>query len=144
MTRLAVGDGGPYYPHRQMCGAAQGFVWPPPHLAAKTVTMAASARGPTGCPPPLPTNRPTGMVQACVGHFVTPLKCTYDKYDWRVTSQKPHNKHKSPNKHDHHGGEAARPSSGVDLMNPCRLNGGRPCACFFQCRCRSDLIDSIK
>ena len=26
----------------------------------------------------LPT---TGMVQAWVGHFVTPLKCTYDKYD---------------------------------------------------------------
>ena len=31
-----------------------------------------------------------GMVQAWVGHFVTPLKCTYDEYDWRVMSQKPH------------------------------------------------------
>jgi len=26
-----------------------------------------------------------GMVQAWVAHFVTPLKCTYDTYDWRVT-----------------------------------------------------------
>ena len=40
-----------------------------------------------------------------------------------------HKKHKSPNKHDHHGrGEAARPSSGVDLMSPCRWRGGRPSA----------------
>ncbi len=52
------------------------------------------------------------------------------------TSQKPHKKHKSPNKHDHHGGEAVR---GVDLMSPCCLRGGRPCAYLFQCRCRSDL-----
>ena len=70
------------------------------------------------------------MVQAWVAHFVTPLKCTYDKYDWRVTSQKPIKKHKSRNKHDHHGGEAARPSSGVDLMNQCCLRGERPCAFF--------------
>ena len=75
-----------------------------------------------------------GMVQAWVAHFVTPLKCMYGKYDWQVMSQKPYKKHKSPSKHDHHGGEAARPSSGVDLMNPCRLRGGRPCACSFQCR----------
>ena len=73
------------------------------------------------------------MVKAWVAHFVTPLKCMYDKYDWRVTSQKPHKKHKSPNKHNHHGGEAARPSSGVDLMNPCRLWSGWPWACLFQC-----------
>ena len=32
------------------------------------------------------------MVQAWVGHFLTPLKCTYNEYDWRVTSQKPHKK----------------------------------------------------
>ena len=32
----------------------------------------------------------TGMVQAWVAHFVTPLKCTYDKYDWQVMSQKLH------------------------------------------------------
>ena len=82
------------------------------------------------------------MVQACMGHFVTPLKCTYDKYDWQFMSQKPHKKHKSPNKHDH-GGEATHPSNDVDLMNPCRLRGGRPCTCLFQCRHRSDLIDSI-
>ena len=35
------------------------------------------------------------------------------------------------------------PSSGVDLMNPCRLRGGWPCACLFQCRHQSDLIDSL-
>jgi len=64
------------------------------------------------------------MVQAWVGHFVTPLKCTYDKCDWQVTSQKPHKEHKSPNKNHHHGGGATRPSSGVDLMNPHRPRGG--------------------
>jgi len=84
-----------------------------------------------------------GMVQAWVAHFVTPLKCTYDKNDLRVTSQKPHKKHKSPNKHHHHGGGAARPSSGVDLMNPRRPRSGRPCAYSFRCHRRSDLIDSI-
>jgi hypothetical protein len=57
-----------------------------------------------------------GMVQAWVGHFVTPLKCMYDKYDWQVTSQKPHKKHKHHDKQHHHGVGAARPSSGVDLM----------------------------
>jgi len=59
------------------------------------------------------------MVQARVGHFVTLLKRTYDEYDWRVTSQKPHKKHKQHHdngKHHHHGGGAARPSSGVVLM----------------------------
>jgi hypothetical protein len=45
-----------------------------------------------------------------------------------------HKKHKSPNKHNHHGGEATCPSSGVDLMSPCRLRGGRPCTCSFLCR----------
>jgi hypothetical protein len=76
-----------------------------------------------------------GMVQAKVAHFVTPLKRMYDKYDWRVTSQKPHKKHNSPNKHHHHGGGAAKSSGGVDLMNWCRPRGGRPCAYyFFRCR----------
>jgi len=84
-----------------------------------------------------------GMVQAWVAHFVTYLKYMYDKYDWRVMSQKPHKKHKSPNKHDHLGGEAARPSSGVNLMNPRCLRGGRPYTCLFQCRRQSDFIDSI-
>jgi hypothetical protein len=41
-------------------------------------------------------------------------------------------------------GGAARPCSGVDLMNPCHLRGGRPCTCSFQCRHQSDLIDLIK
>jgi hypothetical protein len=49
-----------------------------------------------------------------------------------------HKKHKSPTKHHHHGGGAARPSSGVDLINPCRLRGGRPCACSLRCRRQSD------
>jgi hypothetical protein len=33
----------------------------------------------------------------------------------------------------------------MDLMNPCpcRLRGGRPCACSFLCCRRSDSIDSI-
>ena len=84
-----------------------------------------------------------GIVQAWVAHFVTPLKCIYDKYNWQVSSQKPHKNHRSPNKHDHHGCEATRPSSGVNLMNPRCLRGGWPCACLFQFRCRSHLIDSI-
>ena len=54
--------------------------------------------------------------------------------DWQVTSQKPHKKHTSPTKHHSYGGGAARPSSGVDLINPCRLRGGRPCTCSFLCR----------
>jgi len=81
-----------------------------------------------------------GMVQAWVGHFVTPLKCTYDEYNWRVMSQKTNKKHKQHDKHHHHGGGATRPSSGVDLMNPCRLRGGQPCAWSFRYLRRSDSI----
>jgi len=84
-----------------------------------------------------------GMVQAWVAHFVTPLKSTYDEYGWQVTSQKPHKKHKQHDKQHHHGIGAARPSSGMYSMNPCRLRGGRPCACLFQGRRQSDLTDSI-
>jgi len=51
--------------------------------------------------------------------------------------------HKQHDKQHHHFGGVARPSSGVDLMNPCRPRGGRPSANFLQCRCQSDLIDSI-
>jgi hypothetical protein len=54
-----------------------------------------------------------------------------------------HKKHKQHDKQHHHGGGVARPSSGVDLINPCRPRGGRPSAYFFQCCCPSDLIDSI-
>ena len=81
-----------------------------------------------------------GMVQAKVAHFVTPLKRMYDKYDWRVTSQKPHKKHNSPNKHHHHGGGAAKPSDGVDLMPP---EGRASLRIFFQSRCCRILIDSL-
>jgi hypothetical protein len=35
----------------------------------------------------LPTTIAKGMVQALVAHFVTPLKCTYDKYDWQGMSE---------------------------------------------------------
>ena len=84
-----------------------------------------------------------GTVQAWMAHFVTPLKCTYNKYNWRVTSQKMRKKHKQHDKQHHHGVGAARPSSGMDLMNPCRLRGGRPCTCLFQGRRWSDLIDLI-
>ena len=47
-----------------------------------------------------------GMVQAWVAHFVTPLKCTYDDYDWRVTSHKPHKKHKQQHDKQHSAVEA--------------------------------------
>ena len=56
---------------------------------------------------------------------------------------RPHKKHKQHDKQHHHSGGAARPSSGVDLMNPCRWRGGRPSPYFFRCCHRSDLIDSI-
>ena len=42
-----------------------------------------------------------------------------------------HKKHKQHYKYHHHGGGATRPSSGVDLMNPCRRRNGWPVACFF-------------
>jgi len=42
-------------------------------------------------------------------------------------SQKAHKKHQSPNKQHHHGGKAANPSGGVDLMNPHRPRVGWPC-----------------
>jgi len=44
-----------------------------------------------------------GMVQAWVGHFVTPLKHRHNESDWWVTSQKPHKKHRLPNNHHHYG-----------------------------------------
>jgi len=75
-----------------------------------------------------------GMMQACVAHFVTPLKRRQGVSDRQVTNQKLQKKHKSPSKHHHHGGVAAHPSSGMDLMNPCHLRGGRHCACSFRCR----------
>ncbi len=52
---------------------------------------------------------------------------------------RPHKKHKQHDKQHHHSGGAARPSSGVDLMNPCHWWGGRPSAYFFRCCHRSDL-----
>ena len=34
------------------------------------------------------------IVQVLVVHNVTPQKCTYNEFDWRATSKKPHKKHK--------------------------------------------------
>ena len=48
-----------------------------------------------------------------------------------------------PNKHHHHGVEAANPSGGLDLTNPCRLRGEWPCAYLFRCCHRRILFDSI-
>ena len=84
-----------------------------------------------------------GMVQAWVAHFVTPLKCRYDEWDWWVMNQKAHNKHNSPNKHHYYGGEATNPSSRVILMNPCRLRGGWPCAYLFSCHHQRILFHSL-
>ncbi len=56
-TRLPGGSGGPYYPHCRMGGMAHGFIRPPPCLAAKTMTIAASAGGPAGSPPRLRARR---------------------------------------------------------------------------------------
>ena len=83
------------------------------------------------------------MVQAWVAHYVTPLKRRCDKNNSCVTSQKAHKKHKSPNKQHHHGGEAANPSGGVDLMNPHRPRGGRPCAYLCRGRHRRIMFDSL-
>ncbi len=50
---------------------------------------------------------------------------------------RPYKKHTRPCKHHHHGGRAACPSSGVDLMNPHHQRGGRPCAYHFAGCCWS-------
>ena len=70
----------------------------------------------------------------------TCLNTTSDKDQTRP--QKNHKQHDKQHHHVH-GGGAARPSSGVDLMNPCRERGERPSAYLFRCRRRSDLMDSI-
>ncbi len=51
-------------------------------------------------------------------------------------------KHNLPNKHCRHVVGAACPSRDVDLMNSCRLRGGRPCACFVTRPPSRDLINS--
>jgi hypothetical protein len=53
--------------------------------------------------------------------------------------------HNNTNTHEHqqHGGGAACPSSGVDLMIPCRPRGGRPCTYIFQGHYRRIEIDSL-
>ena len=55
----------------------------------------------------------SGNVQAWVRHFVTPLKRRLMIHESKITQ-----KAQRPNKHHHRGDGAARPSSGMDLMNP--------------------------
>ncbi len=72
------------------------------------------------------------------GYFCTNF---YIRWSCDITSQS--TTIQTTNKHHHHGDGAARPSSGVDLMIPCRPRGGRPCACSFQGRCRRILFDLL-
>ena len=51
--------------------------------------------------------------------------CLYTTSDDNQTS--PEHTTQRPSKHHHHGHGAVNPSGGVDLMNPRRLRGGRPC-----------------
>ena len=79
-------------------------------------------------------------------HTHNPILRLFSRTCLHMTSDddqtRPHKKHKQHDKQHHHGGGTARPSSGVDLMNPCRWRGERPSAYFFQCHCWSDLRDS--
>jgi hypothetical protein len=78
-------------------------------------------------------------------HTCLHISCTrlHTTSDDDQTRRHKKQKAQTKDKHHHNRGGAARPSSGVDLMNPRRPRGGRPYACSFQCRRRSDLIDSI-
>ncbi len=87
-----------------------------------------------------------GTWQAWVAHNVKPLKRKCNKSGWWVSSQKPHKKHKLPNKLHQHGVGAARPSTsnGVDLIIPCRPRGRRPCTYTFRVRHQRILFDWLK
>ena len=107
---------------------------------------------------PLPSPSPPPLLsQSCYGASLGGALCYINNPTLRLfshtclhishTHRRPDEtaqKAQTTDKHHHHGG-AARPSSGMDLMNPCpcRLRGGRPCACSFLCCRRSDSIDSI-
>ena len=82
--------------------------------------------------------------QSWVAHNVTHLKYKYVKSDWRVTSQKPHEKHIWSNKHLHHGDGAVNPSGDVVLTYP-RWPRGRllPFGYFFRGPCQMVLMDSL-
>jgi hypothetical protein len=81
-----------------------------------------------------------GMVQAWVGHFVTSITLpkvilsylsTYnERRQPDKTAQKAQTTAQKAQQHDkqHHHSGAICPSSGVDLMSPCRWRGGRPSA----------------
>jgi hypothetical protein len=51
--------------------------------------------------------------------------CLHTTSDDNQTS--PEHTTQRPSKHHHNGHGAVNPSGGVDLMNPHRLRGGRPC-----------------
>ncbi len=55
--------------------------------------------------------------------------CLHTKSDDNQT--RPQHTTQTHNKHSHHGGGAASPSSCVDLMNQRRLRSKCPCTCFF-------------
>ena len=74
-----------------------------------------------------------GMAQAWVAHFATPCKMKVRRVQLMSHKSKTPQTAQRPNKHHHHSDEAAHPSSGMDLMNPCCLRGGWPCACLFRC-----------
>jgi len=80
------------------------------------------------------------VILSYLSHLSCTCLSTYD--EWRRPDEKAQ-KAQTTDKHHHHGGGAARPSSGVNLMNPCCQSSGRPSAYFFQYRCQSNLIDSI-
>ena len=68
MTRLPGGSGGSYHPHCRIGGAAHGFVWPPPRLAAETTTTAASAGGPADSLPWLHARRQARAAEHSLTH----------------------------------------------------------------------------
>ncbi len=90
-----------------------------------------------------------GMVHANVGHKITLITlskgyfCTNFYIQWSRDVTSPSTTTHTTNKHHHHGDGAARPSSGVDSMNPRRPSGGRPCACLFRGRRGRVLVESI-
>ncbi len=91
------------------------------------------------CPrlkPGVPQNEAEHMgYGACLGWSKSNAYYLIVRQNQPLKVKKSTQKHKWPNKHHHHGDEAAHPSSGMDLMNPCRLMGGRPCTYIVQGRC---------
>ncbi len=87
----------------------------------------------------------TTMWDNMLPHITPPIGyfCTIFYIWWAcdVTSQSTTTQ--TTNTHHHLGDGAARPSSGMDLMNPLRPSGGRPCACLFWGHCWRVLVEQI-